>query len=67
VQGSSRLLTEYSVDVCRDPVDYRPDIYLVYAGVRWITNWIFNNWARWIGIEYSIVGMIGLGGSEMNI
>jgi hypothetical protein len=34
----------------------------VYAGVRQITNWIFINWARWIGIEYSIVGMIGIHG-----
>jgi hypothetical protein len=39
----------------------------VYAGVRWITNWIFINWARWIGIEYLIVGMIGICGLEYSI
>ena len=61
---SGGLLTKYSVGVCRDPADYRPHIHLVYAGVRRITNWIFINWARWIGIEYLIVGMIGLSGPE---
>jgi hypothetical protein len=50
--------------VCRDPADYWPNIHLVYAGVRRITNWIFINWARWIGIEYLIVGMIRLSGPE---
>jgi hypothetical protein len=29
----------------------------VYAGVRGITNWIFINSARWIRIEYLIVGI----------
>jgi hypothetical protein len=62
MNGSGGLLTEYSVGVCRDPADYQPHIHLVYAGVRRITNWIFINWARWIGIEYLIVGMIGLSG-----
>jgi hypothetical protein len=36
----------------------------VYAGVRRITNWIFINWDRWIGIEYLMVRMIGIRGSE---
>ena len=61
---SGGFLTEYLFSVCRDPVDYQPNIHLVYAGVRWISNWIFINWARWIGIEYLIVGMIGLSGLE---
>jgi len=39
----------------------------MYAGVRWITNWIFINWARWIRIEYLIVGMIELSRSEYSI
>ena len=26
-----------------------------------------NDWIRRIGIEYSLVGMIGFGGSELNI
>jgi hypothetical protein len=64
MNGSGGLLTKYSVGVCRDLADYQPHIYLVYAGVRRITNWIFINWARWIGIEYLIVGMIGLSGPE---
>jgi len=64
MQESGGLLTEYLFNVCRDMVNYRPNIHLVYAGVRQITNWIFINWARWIGIEYLIVGMIGLNGSE---
>ena len=42
----------------------QPNIHSVYAGVKRITNWIFINWARWIGIEYLIVGMIGLSRSE---
>ena len=49
---SGGLLTEYLFSVCRDPADFRPNIHLVYAGVRWITNWIFINWAS---------------GSELNI
>ena len=79
MQGSSGLPTTYSFGVCRGQVDYWPDIHsaygigqadfwpnihLVYAGVRQITNWIFINWAGWIGIEYLIVGMIGLSGQE---
>jgi hypothetical protein len=67
MQGSGELLTKYSFGVCRDPADYQPNIHSMYAGVRWITNWIFINWARWIGIEYLIVGMIGLSRSELNI
>ena len=67
MNGSGRLPTEYSFGGCRDLANYQPNIHLVYAGVRRITNWIFINWARWIGIEYSIVIMIGLGGSELNI
>ena len=39
----------------------------MYAGVRQITNWIFINWARWIGIEYLIVAMIILGRLEYSI
>jgi len=31
MNGSGGLPTQYSVDVCRDPADYWPDIYLVYA------------------------------------
>jgi len=64
---SGGLLTEYSFSVCRDPADYQPNIHLVYAGVRQITNWIFINWARWIRIEYLIVGMIGICGLEYAI
>ena len=36
-------------------------------------NWIFNcwnhpnHWIRLIGIKYSVVGMIGLGGSELKL
>jgi hypothetical protein len=67
MQGSGGLLTGYSFDVWMGQVDCQPNIHLVYAGVRWITNWIFIIWARWIGIEYSIVRMIGLGGSELHI
>jgi hypothetical protein len=67
MNGSGRLLTEYSFGVCRDQADYQPNIHSMYAGVRWITNWKFINWARWIGIEYLIVGMIGLSRSELNI
>jgi hypothetical protein len=26
-----------------------------------------NDWIRWIGIEYSVDGLLGLGGSECNI
>ena len=39
----------------------------MYAGVRWITNWIFNSWnnrIKQVKIEYSIVGMIGIRGSK---
>jgi hypothetical protein len=64
MNGSDGLLTEYLFGVCRTLLDYKLDIHLVYAGVRRITNWIFINWARWIGIEYLIVGMIGLSGFE---
>jgi hypothetical protein len=64
MNGSGGLLTEYSFGVCRDPADYQPNIHLVYAWVRRVTNWIFINWAGWIGIEYLIVGMIGIRGSE---
>src|SRR6266436_408717 len=61
---SGGFLTKYSFGVYRDPAEYRLNIHLVYAGVRWITNWIFINWARWIRIEYLIVGMIRLSGLE---
>jgi hypothetical protein len=64
MNGSGGLLTEYSFGVCRDPADYQPNIHSVYAGVRRITNWIFINWDRWIGIEYLMVRMIGIRGSE---
>jgi hypothetical protein len=80
MQGSGGLLTEYSVGVCRDLVDYQLNIHSMYAGVRQIINWIFIDWARWMGIEYLIVGMTGihaleyskvgmtgLGRSELNI
>jgi hypothetical protein len=53
--------------IVRGQADYWPNIHLVYVGVMQITNWIFINWARWIGIEYSIVIMIRLGESELNI
>jgi hypothetical protein len=55
MQGSGGFLTKYSFGVCR---------------VRWSTSWIFINWARWIGIEYLIVGIVGIVGlsrSELNI
>jgi hypothetical protein len=39
---------EYSFGICRDPADYQPNIHLVYAGVRQITNWIFNSRNNWI-------------------
>jgi hypothetical protein len=67
MNGSGGLLTKYSFGVCRGQVDDQLNIHSVYAGVRQITNWIFINWARWIGIEYSIVGMIRLGGLKLNI
>ena len=70
MQGSSGLLTKYSFDVWMGQVDFWPNIYLVYAGIRWITNWIFNsqnNQIKWVKFEYSIVRMIGLGGSEYSI
>jgi hypothetical protein len=41
MQGSGRLLIEYSFGVCRDLAHDRPNIYSVYAGVRWIINQIF--------------------------
>jgi hypothetical protein len=57
--------------------DCQLNIQLVCAGIRritdqifiWcmhkqITNWIFIDCAR---IEYSMIGMIGLGGLELNI
>ena len=64
---SGGFLTEYLFGVCRDPVDFWLNIHLVHAGVRCITYWIFINWARWIGIEYLIVGKIRLSRSELNI
>jgi hypothetical protein len=39
----------------------------MYAGVRQITNWIFNSWnnrIEQVKIEYSIVRMIGIHGSK---
>ena len=32
---------------------------------RIFSSW--NDWIGWIGIEYLVVGMIGLGTSELNI
>jgi hypothetical protein len=77
MQGSGGLLTEYSFGVGRGPADFRLNIQLVCAGIRqitdqiciWcmhkqITNWIFIDCTR---IEYLVVGMIGLGGLELNI
>jgi hypothetical protein len=67
MNGSGGLLTEYSFGVCRDPADYQPNIHSMYAGVRRITNWIFNSWnnqIKRVKIEYSIVGMIGIHGSK---
>jgi hypothetical protein len=77
MQRSSGLLTEYSFGVCRGLVDFQLNIQLVCAGIRritdqifiWcmhkqITNWIFIDGTR---IEYLVVGMIGLGGLELNI
>jgi hypothetical protein len=48
MQGSGGLLTKYSFGVGIGQADVRPNIHPVYAGVRRI------------GIEYSIVRMIGL-------
>jgi hypothetical protein len=31
IQGSGGLPTEYLVDVCGDPVEYWPDVHLMYA------------------------------------
>jgi hypothetical protein len=69
VQGSGGLLTEYSFSVYKVQADCQLNIQLVCAGIRRITdqtiiwcmhrqmtNWIFINCARWIRIEYSIVG-----------
>jgi hypothetical protein len=67
MNGSGGLLTKYSFGVCRDLADYQPNIHLVYAGVRRITNWIFNtrnNRIKQVKIEYSIVGMIEIHGSK---
>ena len=41
-QGSGGLVTKYSIGVCRDLVDCWPNIHLVYAGIRWITDQIFG-------------------------
>ena len=78
--NADRFLTEYSFSVYRVQVDDQLNIQLVCSGIRqitdqifiWcmhkqITNWIFINCTRWIGIEYLVVGMIGLGGLELNI
>jgi hypothetical protein len=65
-----QIADQIFIGVCRDLADYQPNIHLVYAGVRRITNWIFNSQndqIRWIGIEYLIVGMTILSGSELNI
>jgi hypothetical protein len=80
MQGSGGLLTKYSFGECRGQADFQLNIQLVCAGIRWITdqifiwcmhkqitNWIFINCTRWIGIEYLVVGMIGLGRLELNI
>ena len=80
MQGSGGLATKYSFSVYRVQADCQLNIQLVCAGIRqitdqtfiWcmhrqITNWIFINCARWIGIEYLVFRMIGLGGSEWNI
>jgi hypothetical protein len=80
MQGSSGLMTEYSFNVYRVQADDQLNIQLVCAGIRritdqifiWcmhqeITNWIFINCTRWIGIEYLVVGMMGLGRLELNI
>jgi hypothetical protein len=57
MNGSGGLLTKYSFGVCRGQAD---------AGVR--PNWIFNsrnNQIKRVKIEYSIVRMIGIRGSEI--
>jgi len=41
MQGSSGLLTEYSIGVCRGQADYWPDIHSAYAGVSQMTDQIF--------------------------
>ena len=67
MNGSGGFPTEYSVGVWMGPADFWPNIHSVYEWVRQITDLIFIDCARWIGIEYSIVGMIRLGGSELTI
>ena len=42
MNGSGRLLTEYSVGVCRGQADYWLNIQWVYKWVRRIANWIFS-------------------------
>ena len=69
--------TEYSFSVWMGQADCQLNIQLVCAGIQWITdqifiwcmhkqitNWIFIDCSR---IEYLVVGMIGLGGLELNI
>jgi len=67
MQGSGGFPTEYSFRVYRGQADCQPNIHSVSEWVRQITDLIFIDCARWIGIEYSIVGMIRLGGSELTI
>ena len=52
MQGSGGLPTKYSFGVCRGQAGYQLDIH---------------HWVRWIGIEYSMIRMIGLGGLELKI
>ena len=70
IQGSGRLLTKYSLSVCRGQADFkysftvcmgqadcRPNIHWVYVGVRWITDQIFIHHKQGSGgslIEYSL-------------
>jgi len=57
MQGSGKLPTEYTFDVWRSQVDYRPNIHLVYAAVRWPADHIFNyciNWSGGLPTKYSM-------------
>jgi hypothetical protein len=63
---------EYSFSVYRVQADDQLNIQLVCAGIWWITDqmliWCMHKQiTNWIGIEYLVVGMIGLSGLELNI
>jgi hypothetical protein len=63
-------LIRYSFGIWRGLADYWLNIQSVYAGVRWITDQIFIPCMHGSGglpIGYSIIGMIRLGGLELDI